>query len=281
MNDIDYYQILGVDKRAADIDIDRAYRRKFRKYKFDLDQGDPTAEEKLQQVNEAYKVLGNADRRYKYDLYGNTSETNDEPQDRFSDFKERTKEQASGFFQNIFGNGLRDQIEGEDQEGHVTIDLRDAYATHEHTILLEGKELKVTIPAGIANGQRIRLKGLGGTALFGGKKGDLFLKVYLRHDPNFERKGDDLYTKIPVDFYTALLGGELEVNTWAGRLKLKIKPETANESTLRIKGKGFPVYRHEGDFGDLYITLKIVSPSNLSEQERTLFRQLAELRKNK
>jgi curved DNA-binding protein len=147
--------------------------------------------------------------------------------------------------------------------------------------LLEGKELKVTIPAGIANGQRIRLKGLGGTALFGGKKGDLFLKVYLRHDPNFERKGDDLYTKIPVDFYTALLGGELEVNTWAGRLKLKIKPETANESTLRIKGKGFPVYRHEGDFGDLYITLKIVSPSNLSEQERTLFRQLAELRKNK
>lgn len=281
MSEIDYYQILGVDKRAADIDIDRAYRRKFRKYKFDLDQGDATAEEKLQQVNEAYKVLGNADKRYKYDLYGNASDADSEPKDRFSDFRDRTKEQASGFFQNIFGSGLRDQIEGEDLEAQVTIDLQDAYTTHQHTVLLEGKELKVTVPAGIANGQRIRLKGLGGTALFGGKKGDLFLKVYLRTDPNFERKGDDLYTKVPVDFYTALLGGELEVNTWAGRLKLRIKPETANESTLRIKGKGFPVYRREGDFGDLYITLKIVSPSNLSEQEKALFRQLAELRKNK
>ncbi len=281
MSEIDYYQILGVDKRAADIDIDRAYRRKFRKYKFDLDQGDATAEEKLQQVNEAYKVLGNADKRYKYDLYGNASDADSEPKDRFSDFRDRTKEQASGFFQNIFGSGLRDQIEGEDLEAQVTIDLQDAYTTHQHTVLLEGKELKVTVPAGIANGQRIRLKGLGGTALFGGKKGDLFLKVYLRTDPNFERKGDDLYTKVPVDFYTALLGGEFEVNTWAGRLKLRIKPETANESTLRIKGKGFPVYRREGDFGDLYITLKIVSPSNLSEQEKALFRQLAELRKNK
>lgn len=281
MSEIDYYQILGVDKRAADIDIDRAYRRKFRKYKFDLDQGDATAEEKLQQVNEAYKVLGNADRRHKYDLYGNASDADSEPKDRFSDFRDRTKEQASGFFQNIFGSGLRDQIEGEDLEAQVTIDLQDAYTTHQHTVLLEGKELKVTVPAGIANGQRIRLKGLGGTALFGGKKGDLFLKVYLRTDPNFERKGDDLYTKVPVDFYTALLGGELEVNTWAGRLKLRIKPETANESTLRIKGKGFPVYRREGDFGDLYITLKIVSPSNLSEQEKALFRQLSELRKNK
>lgn len=281
MSEIDYYQILGVDKRAADIDIDRAYRRKFRKYKFDLDQGDATAEEKLQQVNEAYKVLGNADKRYKYDLYGNASDADSEPKDRFSDFRDRTKEQASGFFQNIFGSGLRDQIEGEDLEAQITIDLQDAYTTHQHTVLLEGKELKVTVPAGIANGQRIRLKGLGGTALFGGKKGDLFLKVYLRTDPNFERKGDDLYTKVPVDFYTALLGGELEVNTWAGRLKLRIKPETANESTLRIKGKGFPVYRREGDFGDLYITLKIVSPSNLSEQEKALFRQLSELRKNK
>lgn len=281
MSEIDYYQILGVDKRAADIDIDRAYRRKFRKYKFDLDQGDATAEEKLQQVNEAYKVLGNVDRRYKYDLYGNASAADSEPKDRFSEFKDRTKEQASGFFQNIFGGGLRDQIEGEDLEAKVTIDLQDAYITHQHTVLLEGKELKVTVPAGIANGQRIRLKGLGGTALFGGKKGDLFLKVYLRTDPNYERKGDDLYTKVPVDFYTALLGGKLEVNTWAGRLKLKIKPETANESTLRIKGKGFPMYRHEGEFGDLYIILKVVSPSNLSEQEKTLFRQLAELRKNK
>lgn len=281
MSEIDYYQVLGVDKRAADIDIDRAYRRKFRKYKFDLDQGDATAEAKLQQVNEAYKVLGNADRRYKYDLYGNASDADNEPKDRFSDFRDRTKEQASGFFQNIFGGGLRDQIEGEDLEAQVTIDLQDAYTTHQHTVLLDGKELKVTVPAGIANGQRIRLKGLGGTALIGGKRGDLFLKVYLQTDPNYERKGDDLYTKVPVDFYTALLGGELEVNTWAGRLKLKIKPETANESTLRIKGKGFPVYRHEGEFGDLYITLKVVSPSNLSEQEKTLFRQLAELRKNK
>lgn len=281
MSEIDYYQVLGVDKRAADIDIDRAYRRKFRKYKFDLDQGDATAEAKLQQVNEAYKVLGNADRRYKYDLYGSTSDADNEPKDRFSDFRDRTKEQASGFFQNIFGGGLRDQIEGEDLEAQVTIDLQDAYTTHQHTVLLDGKELKVTVPAGIANGQRIRLKGLGDTALIGGKRGDLFLKVYLQTDPNYERKGDDLYTKVPVDFYIALLGGELEVNTWAGRLKLKIKPETANESTLRIKGKGFPVYRHEGEFGDLYITLKVVSPSNLSEQEKTLFRQLAELRKNK
>lgn len=188
----------------------------------------------------------------------------------------------SDFFESLFGRSARGggkaAFRGQDYRAELHLSLTDAATTHQQVLTVNGKNIRITIPAGVEDGQVIKLKGHGGPGTNGGPDGDLFITFIIPEDPRWRRDGSDLYTKASPDLYTALLGGEIMVDTLNGKVKLKIKPETPNGTTLRLKGKGFPVYKKEGESGDLYVNLEILLPSNLTEKEKSLFRELQQLR---
>jgi curved DNA-binding protein len=190
----------------------------------------------------------------------------------------------SDFFESLFGGraatgggNSRTKFRGQDIQAELQLSLMDAYTTHQQVLGVNGKNIRITIPAGVENGQVIKLKGHGGPGMNGGPAGDLYITFVIAEDAQFKREGNDLHTKLPLDLYTAILGGEITVETLNGKVKLKVKPETQNETIMRLKGKGFPVYKKEGEFGDLYVALEIKLPVNLSEKEKELFRELARL----
>jgi curved DNA-binding protein len=152
--------------------------------------------------------------------------------------------------------------------------LRDAYTTHQQTIKVD-KNIRLTIAAGVENGQTIKIPGHGGPGANGGPNGDLYLTFNITNDTKFKRDGNDLFATVEIDLYTALLGGELMVDTFDGKAKLTVKEETQNGTKVKLKGKGFPVYKKEGEFGDLYLTYQVKLPTNLTEEEKELFRKLA------
>ena len=156
--------------------------------------------------------------------------------------------------------------------------MKDAYATHKQTLTINGKQVRITIPAGVENGQVIKLKGYGADGVNGGPAGDLYLTFVIADDAVYKRAGNDVYMNVHLDLYTAILGGDITVDTLSGKIKLKINAETQNDSKTRLRGKGFPVYKKDGEFGDLYITYKIQLPTHLSQQEKELFQQLSKLR---
>jgi len=151
--------------------------------------------------------------------------------------------------------------------------------THQQTLTINGKNVRITIPAGVADGQTIKIAGYGEPGVNNGPNGDLYITFKIDEDPDFKRLGDDLYTEVPIDLYTAVLGGEIMVQTLSGQVKVPIKPGTQPNTKLRLKGKGFPVYKKEGHFGDLYVTLKVQLPEHLSDKEKELFTQLAKIRR--
>jgi curved DNA-binding protein len=155
--------------------------------------------------------------------------------------------------------------------------LKDAYTTHQQTLTVNGKNIRITIPAGVENGQIIRLKGYGGTGANGGPAGDLYITFEITDDPHFKRSGNDLYATATIDLYTAVLGGDTVVDTLGGKVKLKISPGTQNGTKVRLKGKGFPVYKQEDQFGDLYVTFHVKIPANLTEKQKELFTELSKL----
>jgi curved DNA-binding protein len=142
---------------------------------------------------------------------------------------------------------------------------------------VNGKNIRITIPAGIEDGQVIRLRGHGGAGVNGGPNGDLYITFVIKNNTPFKRMGNDLHVSVPLDLYTAVLGGEIMVDTLGSKVKLKVKPETQNGTRMRLKGKGFPVYKKEGEHGDLYITFEIRIPTNLTERQKELFRELAKI----
>jgi len=144
---------------------------------------------------------------------------------------------------------------------------------------INGKKIRLTIPAGVKNGQIIKIKGYGGEGINGGPKGDLHIKFVIKNHTAFKLDKNDLYTTVNLDLYTAVLGGEITINTFTGKVKLKVKPETQNGTKIKLRGKGFPVYKKEGIFGDLYVTYQTKIPTKLSDKERKLFKELANLRK--
>ncbi|MCI1648893.1 MAG: J domain-containing protein [Bacteroides sp.] len=184
----------------------------------------------------------------------------------------------SDFFESLFGHrkrGSRDSgFRGQDYHADLTLTLREAAQTHKQVLTVNGKNVRITIPAGVANGQVIKLKGYGGEGVNNGPAGDLYLTFVIPDDPIFKRLGDDLYVDVPVDLYTAVLGGELVVDTLDGRVKLKVHPGIQNGAKVRLKGKGFPVYKKEGQAGDLIVTYSVKLPTNLTERQKELFRQL-------
>ncbi len=268
---IDYYKTLGIDKKASQDDIKKAYRKLARKYHPDLNPSNKEANKTFQQINEANEVLSDPDKRKKYDQYGKDwqhaeqfekarqSSGRTQPGNEYSYSEGFGDSGFSDFFESLFGNsekrGRSTQFRGQDYNAELHLNLTEAYATHQQTITVNNKNIRITIPAGIENGQTIKLKGYGSPGVNGGPAGDLFITFVIADHPQYKRSGNDLHTTVPLDLYTAILGGDLTIDTLGGKLKLKVVPETQNGTRIRLKGKGFPVYKKEGQFGDLFVGL--------------------------
>jgi curved DNA-binding protein len=299
---IDYYKTLEISKTASAEDVKKAYRKLARKYHPDLNPNNESAHRKFQEINEANEVLSDPEKRKKYDEYGE----NWKHADQFE--QARQQQGASGgfggggsytyqdfgdfggfsgfggggysdFFENLFGNagrssGRTSAFKGQDYSGEVHLTLQDAAQTHKQTIDVNGKKLRITVPAGVANEQQIKLKGQGGPGANGAPAGDLYITFHIQPDAIFKRKGDDLYIQAEVDVYTAVLGGELQVDTLNGKVKMNVKPGTQPGAKVRLKGKGFPVYKQDGRFGDLIVTYQVQIPTNLTEGQKKLFQEL-------
>jgi curved DNA-binding protein len=293
---IDYYKALEIDKNASEADIKKAYRRLARKYHPDINQNDKEAERKFKEINEANEVLSNQENRKKYDQFGADWKHADahahaqQNQQRGGRSWQSSSEGGfsdgnySDFFESIFGGRSSSQrsggakFRGQDYSAELTLDLKDVYTTHKRVITVHGKSIRLTIPAGVKNGQVIKISGQGGEGVNGGPKGDLIIKFIIENSTQFSLDNNNLYLTVDLDLYKALLGGEFFVDTFDGKVKLQIKPETQNGTKVKLRGKGFPVYKKEGEFGDLYITFHIKLPDNLSEKEKELYTELAKLR---
>ena len=290
---IDYYKTLGVDKNATQKDIKSAYRKMARKYHPDLNPNNKDAKKNFQQINEANEVLSDPEKRKKYDQYGEDWKHADEFKNA-GQYQEQSSEsqrqryqgardegEFSDFFESMFGGfgstgrGRQVKYRGEDYNAELQLELIDAYEAHQQTLTVNGKKIRITIPAGIENGQTIKIPGHGGQGVNGGPSGDLYITFQVANNPEFKRSGNDLYTKANLSLYTAVLGGEITVDTLNGKVKLKVKPETQTGSVIKLKGKGFPVYKSKGQFGDLYVTYTVKIPTDLTEKQKELFTELS------
>ncbi|MEZ4806869.1 MAG: J domain-containing protein [Flavobacteriales bacterium] len=287
----DLYKLLGVDRNASTDAIKSAYRKLARKYHPDLNPNDTQAKRKFQEINEANEVLSDPESRKKYDAYGDQWRHADQfeqarqqrsAQGPGSPFAEEDYSgQAGGDFEDIFGNmfGGRPRFRGQDLHAELRMAMMDAYTTHKRTLTVNGRSIRITVPAGVDDGQTIKIKGHGGPGANGGPAGDLYITFRIDAHPEFRRLGKDLYRDQDIPLTAAMLGGEITVPTLTGEVKLKVAPETRNGSKVKLKGKGFPVYRKDGEFGDLYLTYNVQLPTGLTERERALFRELEELRR--
>ncbi|MCB0193403.1 MAG: DnaJ domain-containing protein [Anaerolineae bacterium] len=317
----DYYKTLGVSKSASEKEVKSAYRKLARQYHPDVNPDNPSAEARFKEVNEAYEVLGDAEKRKKYDqlgadwrrweqagqtggfdwsqwMGGMGGATNGPggPRvrvqygaDDLNDLFGNGSGAFSDFFNAIFGNmgtptgstqsGFRSQPQGQigqDIEHELEISLTEAYHGTTRLLNKDGRRLEVKIPAGAKTGTKVRMRGEG-HAGYGGQSGDLYLKVQVAHDPRFEHRGDNLHVSVPVDLYTAVLGGEVRVPTMTGEVNLKIPAGAQNGQKFRLRGKGMPKLRHKNEFGDLYAQLEVQLPTNITPEQQTLFEKLRDL----
>jgi curved DNA-binding protein len=294
MEFIDYYKILGVDKNATPEDIKKAYRKLARKLHPDLNPNDKEAHKKFQQLNEANEVLSDPEKRKKYDQYGKDwqqaeqFENARQSQQRSQGFRRETfsgdfeEGDFSDFFRSMFGDmgdyrQRQTKFRGEDYNAELQLNLTDVYRTHQQVLTVNGKNIRITIPAGVENGQKIKIKAHGAPGINGGSNGDLYITFHIANNTKFKRDGNDLQATADIDLYTAVLGGEITIDTLDGKVKLKVKPGTQNGTKIRLKGKGFPVYKKEGEFGDLIVIFQIKIPTNLTEKQKELFEQLSKL----
>ncbi|MCM4155152.1 J domain-containing protein [Gramella sp. AN32] len=300
MEFIDYYKLLELDQSASQSDIKKAYRKLARKYHPDLNPNDKKAEVKFQQINEAHEVLSDAEKRKKYDQYGKDWKHADQFEQArsgqgsaggFGGFGGGSGQQGysgnfdddtfSDFFEQMFGGGARTrgagrrpQFKGQDFNAELQLRLTDVYTSQKQTLTVNGKNIRLTIPAGVEDGQTIKITGHGGAGAQGGPKGDLYITFRILNNSNFRREKSNLYAEKEIDLTKAILGGEIEVETFTGKVKLNVKPGTQNGTKVKLKGKGFPKYKKEGQFGDLFITYKVKIPEKLTEAQKKLFEEL-------
>ncbi len=300
----DYYKVLGVDRNADEKEIKKAYRKLARQFHPDMNPNDKNAEKHFKEINEAYEVLSDADKRAKYDQLGanyqqwqrmggqnnpggfNWGNWANNPGGGTGGYRVDFNEGGSDFsdfFSTIFGGGrqresYKQPIRGRDLEQPIEITLEEAYKGTERVLNRGGKRRTIRIQAGVKEGTRIRVAGEGEPGYANGPSGDLFLVVSIKPNPNFERQEDDLYTDLKVALYTAALGGEVHVPTLAGDVKLRIPAGTQSGKTIRINGRGMPRLHQPEQKGDLYARVLIQIPTSLSEEERSLFERLAALR---
>jgi len=302
MEFIDYYKTLGIDKSASEADIKKAYRKMARKFHPDVNPNDKQAEVKFKEVNEANEVLSNPENRKKYDKYGKDWKHADQydQQSRQQNYGGGGNQQRNPFGQSYQGGGNEDsdfsdffgsmfggaggrksnqsKFRGQDFNAELKLNLSEVYINDKRTLTVNGKNIRLTIPAGVTDGQEIKIKGYGADGVNGGPKGDLNIKFNITNDTLFIRDGKNLYKTVDIDLYTALLGGYITIDTMNGQVKLKVAAETQNGVKVKLKGKGFPVYKKDDDFGDLYLTYQIILPKDLNDQEKDLFVQLSKLR---
>ncbi|MCK9639065.1 MAG: J domain-containing protein [Prolixibacteraceae bacterium] len=294
MDFVDYYKILGINKTAAPKEIKNAYRKLARKFHPDLNPNDKDAKKNFQQINEANEVLSDPEKRKKYDQYGKDWQHAEEFEKAkqyqgqpFGSRGARNEGSHSGadfsdFFESMFGGaasggrGRQVKYRGEDLNAEIHLNLIDALKSQKQTLTVNGNKIRITIPAGIENGQTIKIQGHGGAGINGGPNGDLYITFSIANHPTIKRLGNNLYTSVDLDLFTAVLGGEITIDTLDGQVKLKVKPETQNESKVKLKGKGFPVYKSEGEAGDLYVTYHIKIPTNLTDKQKALFTELSD-----
>ncbi len=292
MEFIDYYRVLGLDKNASASEIKKQYRKLARKYHPDLNPNDVEAEKKFKQINEANEVLSNPEKRKKYDEYGKDWQHAEEfekarragrKQPGFEGYTYSTGESSdfSDFFEAMFGGRTgfgsqrqRVQFRGQDYNAELRLSLMDVYTTHKRTITVNNKAIRLTIPAGVEDGQTIKIKGHGGPGIQGGPPGDLYITFSIVNNTTFKRDGAHLYKTIAIPLIKAVLGDAIFVDTLTGKVKLNIKPGTKNGAKVKLKGKGFPKYKKEGQFGDLILTYTIEIPTTLTEEQRQLFEAL-------
>ena len=324
----DYYQTLGVAKTASDKELKQVYRKLARKHHPDVNPGDKTAEARFKEINEAYEVLGDPDKRKKYDELGANWRMYEQAQQQGQGFpgggpfsggawninvggpgggyRTMTEEEMhdlfgnedpfSDFFRTFFGGGgpresggrarqgraPRTQ-KGRDIEHEVELTLEEAYhgATRRISIKQGGhaRSVDVRIPVGVKDGSRVRAAGEGESGSNGGAAGDLYLRVRIRPHPVFERQGTDLHAKVAVPVTTAVLGGEAQVPTITGSVRLKIPETTQSGQVFRLKGHGMPVVGKPDDRGDLYATVDVQLPRSLTKEQRRLYEELMKLEK--
>ena len=294
MASVDYYKILGIPKNASEADIKKAYRKLARKYHPDLNPNDKVAEKKFKEINEANEVLSNLENRKKYDAYGEhwqNVEAYEQKKQRQRQYERSSQGTSGGYsqedfsdiFENMFGGAssgrsTSSKFRGQDYNSELKLNLKDVYKTQKQVITVNGKNIRITIPAGVENGQIIKIKGHGGKGVNNGPNGDLYLQFSIINNTKFKRNHNNLYLTVALDLYTALLGGELMVDTFDGKVKLTIKPETQNNTKVKLKRKGFPIYKKEGQFGNLYITYELKIPTKLNEKEKELIKELQKQR---
>ena len=294
----DYYKTLGVAKSATQEEIRKAFRKLAVKYHPDKNAGDKNAESKFKEINEAYEVLSDPEKRKKYDELGE-SWKNYRQGPPGNDFNWEQWQQPGGshqyrgdysdmfgeggfsdFFTNIFGGmgtrGKKASFRGQDYRAEISLTLEEAYNGSTRIIDLQGEKLRLRIKPGIADGQTLRIKGKGGKGYNAGERGDLYLTVNILPHTFFVRKGDDLHQTLSIDLYTAVLGGKAEVSTITGPLLVNIPAGTQNEKILRLKNKGMPVYGREGAFGDMLVKENVKIPGQLTHEQLELFRKLKE-----
>jgi len=314
----DYYKVLDVDKNATQKEIKSAYRKLAREHHPDVNPDDPDAQERFKDINEAYQVLGDPEKRKKYDQLGANWRQWERMGGRPDDFNwqrwaagqggQRVHVRYAGpddvdsifgglggfsdFFEQIFGGmgGLRStpdaggrrqpaqSYRGQDIEQPVEITLEEAFHGTKRLFQMNGHRIEASIPRGVKTGSKVRIRGKGMPGGAGAPSGDLYLKVRVKSHPIFERKGADLHVDMEVPLYTALLGGEVRVPTLTGDLILTVPPETQNGQAFRLAGQGMPKLRNPKERGDLIARADIKLPKDLTDQEKELFCQLAALR---
>jgi curved DNA-binding protein len=302
----DYYRILGVDKNATQTEIKRAYRGLARQYHPDIKPGDAMAETRFKEINEAYEVLGDPQKRAKYDRLGASWQqwqragqspgsfdwsSFTSPGAGRVDFGDLFGGSGAGtfsdFFNALFGgmgstrsrSASQRTSRGEDVTQPVSITLVEAFKGTTRVLERGGRRIRATIPPGAADGTKIRLSGLGVPAAATGRTGNLYLVISVADHDTFRRDGDDLHVEVPVDLYTAVLGGHVDVPTMDGHVRLRVPAGTQSGQVFRLRGRGMPRLRARSQHGDLYAKIMIQIPTRLSQEERGLFNQLLELQK--
>ena len=300
----DYYKILGVEKTASVEDIRKAFRKLAMKYHPDKNPNNKIAEDKFKEINEANEVLSNPDKRKRYDEFGENWEYAEKSgggrqqqqqgrgggqQYNFTADDFADDEHFKDIFEKFFGGGgtggfgsqgfnTNRTTRGVSLEAELQILLADSFHGVKRILELENQQIAITLKRGVRDGQKIRVPEKGGRGVNGGKNGDLFITIRLVRDPFIERNGDDLYQTLNVPLYSALLGGKVNLKAFHGEKNITIKEGTENNTTLRLRGLGMPKYENPTEFGDLYAKINITLPKNLTEKEKELFKELAEMR---
>ena len=293
MQFIDYYKILGITKSASEADIKKAYRKLARKYHPDLNPNDKEAEHKFKEINEANEVLSHPENRKKYDQYGENwkdaeayekaskQRNSQQSGQQYQRYSGGGEEDFSDFFENMFGGAGRQQqratYRGQDAQAELHLNLMDVFKTTKRTLTVNGKNIRITIPAGVEHGQTIKIKNHGGKSPNNGPKGDLYITFAITNNTPFHREKADLFITHNIPLTTAVLGGDIHIKVLDSTVKLKVKPGTQNGAKVKLSGKGFPVYKKDDTFGNLLVTYQITIPTTLTPAQKELYEQLAAL----